>query len=126
MGFTFADEVSKAKCVDDCALTIADPESLAAFLLNLDPAQVEGRCPEDVDLRGRVIDRRAVGALWDSKVDLRRDVVGEVPVRQRRVECNHPVWGSRRDGDEVDAPNASRICKLEQATRQLEDLTLIT
>ena len=125
MGLVLAEAVAQAEGVDDGALPIGDPEPLATFLPDLDATEIERRRSEDVDRGRRMIDRRAVRPLRNGEVDLGRDVVGEVPVRQRRVQRDHPVRRPCTDSDEVDVPDAGGLGKLEQATRQLEDVALV-
>jgi hypothetical protein len=55
----------------------------------------------------------ARASLRNRDVHLNGNFVAEIPVRECRVEADHPLRGPRADHDEIEVASARRLCELE-------------
>jgi hypothetical protein len=82
----------RSVCVRRCRI---DPERLAGVGVLSKPVQAERVGGEPMQPGCRHVDLRPVGAARNGEVDSRRQLVGQIPVRQARAQADRPVRNPR-------------------------------
>jgi hypothetical protein len=108
-GQVLADQVAEPDSIGDGALAVADPEPLAGLSGHLQLAYPESSDVEEMHPGRRVVDDRSVRTGRHRQMHLSGDLVAQIPIRQCRVQADHPVRRPAADRNEVHVGDASTM-----------------